>query len=128
MKHARKDYDRFQDPDKLIPEDEPVFLLRAQDKCAVEAVYHWANEAEQAGASDSIVLAARTHASAMKAWTKKKVPDMPSTIDVTSERFSKQERITLRDALDFMLENPHTKGDKALEITVDNLFKKLGLV
>jgi hypothetical protein len=30
MKHARDDYNRIQDPAGLIPEDEPVFLLRAQ--------------------------------------------------------------------------------------------------
>lgn len=32
MKHARQDYDRIQDPENKIPADEPVFLLRAQDK------------------------------------------------------------------------------------------------
>ncbi len=33
MKHGRKDYDeRIQDSAKKIGEDEPVFLLRAQDE------------------------------------------------------------------------------------------------
>ena len=32
MKHLREDYDRIQDPAGKIGEDEPVFLLRAQDK------------------------------------------------------------------------------------------------
>ncbi len=31
MKHLRTDYDRIQDPFGKIGEDEPVFLLRAQD-------------------------------------------------------------------------------------------------
>lgn len=31
MKHARPDYDRFQDPENKIGEDEPVMLFRAQD-------------------------------------------------------------------------------------------------
>jgi len=35
MKHARSDYDRIQDPEGKIPEDEPVFLLRACDPAAV---------------------------------------------------------------------------------------------
>lgn len=34
MKHAREDYNRFQDPLELIPKDEPVMLFRAQDKFA----------------------------------------------------------------------------------------------
>lgn len=34
MRHARVDYNRIQDPAGLIPEDEPVFLLRAQDTLA----------------------------------------------------------------------------------------------
>lgn len=38
MRHARKDYERFQDPEGKIPNDEPVFLLRAKDKYAAEAV------------------------------------------------------------------------------------------
>lgn len=31
MRHSRNDYNRIQDPLALIPADEPVFLLRAQD-------------------------------------------------------------------------------------------------
>jgi len=42
MKHARKDYDRIQDPDGKIPEDEPVFIVRAQDICAGDTVRAWA--------------------------------------------------------------------------------------
>ena len=34
MRHARPDYNRFQDPENLIPQDEPVLLLRGQDKLA----------------------------------------------------------------------------------------------
>ena len=32
MKHLRDDYNRIQDPAGKIGEDEPVFLLRAQDR------------------------------------------------------------------------------------------------
>lgn len=31
MRHAREDYNRIQDPAGKIHEDEPVFLMRAQD-------------------------------------------------------------------------------------------------
>lgn len=37
MRHARPDYDRFQDPAGLIPEDE-VILIRGQDQAAIPAM------------------------------------------------------------------------------------------
>lgn len=40
MKHARPDYDRIQDPAGIIPEDEPVFLLRGQDRYAAPQLRH----------------------------------------------------------------------------------------
>lgn len=45
MKHAREDYNRIQDPAGLIPEDEPVFLLRGQDMFAPELVLAWVRKA-----------------------------------------------------------------------------------
>jgi len=45
MKHAREDYNRIQDPDEKIPDNEPVFLLRGQDVLAPnllrEVVVKW---------------------------------------------------------------------------------------
>jgi hypothetical protein len=39
MIHAREDYNqRIQDSAGIIPDDEPVFLLRAQDRLAREAL------------------------------------------------------------------------------------------
>lgn len=43
MRHAREDYNRFQDPSGKIPEDEPVFLLRGQDLLAPATLRCWAN-------------------------------------------------------------------------------------
>lgn len=77
MLHAREDYNRIQDPEDLIPEDEPVFLLRAQDDIAARVVRYWADQAEEAGANPDIVARARAHAEKMEAWQTKKVPDMP---------------------------------------------------
>ena len=83
MKHARKDYDRIQDPEGKIPDDEPVFLLRGQDICAPSAVLCWAAFAEHAGANPEIVQAAKDQAKAMIRWQTNirhgaaKVPDMP---------------------------------------------------
>lgn len=44
MKHNRKDYDRIQDPEGLIPKDEPVFLLRGKDAYTPATVRYWANK------------------------------------------------------------------------------------
>jgi len=80
LKHAREDYKRIQDPSGLIPEDEPVFLLRGQDVLASDTIYFWADAAEKAGVDSKMVEAARNHAVAMDIWQAKhfsKVPDMP---------------------------------------------------
>ena len=42
MRHGRSDYqERIQDSANIIPAEEPVFLLRAQDKLAPEMVKHY---------------------------------------------------------------------------------------
>lgn len=84
MRHARADYNRIQDPEMLIEEDEPVFLLRGKDVVAPAAVMHWAVAAESVGASADIVAAARRQAEAMLAWQKRRgaqIPDMPLGAD-----------------------------------------------
>lgn len=83
MRHARPDYDRFQDPAHLIPEDEPVFLIRAKDIVGADAVRAWADLAERAGAAPDIVAAARLHADNMTTWrilhdNGGQIPDMPA--------------------------------------------------
>lgn len=80
MRHAREDYNRIQDPAGLIPEDEPVFLIRGQDFAAPVAVRAWANEAAFQGADTEIIEAARRQADAMEDWQATHgggVPDMP---------------------------------------------------
>jgi len=81
MLHAREDYqERIQDSAHIIPEDEPVFLIRAQDKLAPEVVSHWAHLADLYGADRKIVRAAQGQVKAMRKWQKihgSKVPDMP---------------------------------------------------
>lgn len=82
MKHARADYDRIQDPAGLIPEDEPVFLLRGQDILAPAIVDAWADMAIERGAAPHIIGAAREQARRMREWGfahSAKVPDMPPT-------------------------------------------------
>ena len=43
MIHAREDYNRIQDPTGKIPADEPVFLLRAQDRYFIKTVQYYAS-------------------------------------------------------------------------------------
>lgn len=61
---------------RVIPADEPVFLIRGQDIVGAAAVLAWADLAEEAGAALDIVDRARDHARAMDEWPKKKVPDL----------------------------------------------------
>ena len=80
MKHAREDYNRIQDPAGLIPENEPVFLLRAQDKHAPEVVAFWASLVHREGGDGEIANMAMRQSRAMKDWQHahgKKVPDLP---------------------------------------------------
>jgi hypothetical protein len=83
MKHAREDYNRIQDPAGLIPEDEPVFLMRAPDLAAPFAVMAWVQEAMRFGAADAILRAAFEQALAMRrsqarGYPHAKIPDMPA--------------------------------------------------
>jgi len=56
-------------------DDEPIFVLRAQDRLAPELVRRWADEAERAGCSSAKVIEARTVADAMERWPSRKLPD-----------------------------------------------------
>lgn len=83
MKHEREDYNRIQDPAGLIPENEPVFLIRGQDVLSASAVGAWADLAELEGASPRIVASARRQATLMEKWQAEhgaKIPDMPDTV------------------------------------------------
>lgn len=80
MKHARPDYNRIQDPANIIPDDEPVFLLRGKDVAAPAAIEAWCVEAKKRGAADNIIEAARKQAAAMRLYQQEyhsDVPDMP---------------------------------------------------
>lgn len=68
MKHAREDYNRIQDPSNLIPEDEPVFLIRAQDPASSEVLRYYAVVAGHEGASKEHIGRCITQAEAMDDW------------------------------------------------------------
>jgi hypothetical protein len=75
MIHAREDYDRIQDDQ--IPADEPVFLLRGQDRTAAAVVRYWAELNTKLPDGDmQAVGAAREHAELMDRWPKHKTADL----------------------------------------------------
>ena len=59
---------------RLIPWNEPVFLLRAQDPLAVEAVNAWLKAAEHIGIDHRLTDLVRKHVKLMSAWPTKELP------------------------------------------------------
>jgi len=80
MKFGREDYNkRIIDTENKIPVDEPVFLLRAQDKFAPKLLLQWAMEVRLAGGDPKVAAEAEEHAQNMLDWQKvhgSKNPDM----------------------------------------------------
>jgi hypothetical protein len=79
MKHFREDYNRIQDPAGLIPENEPVFLLRGQDKLAPSLLLRWAAELRLQGGNPEMARIVEDGAQEMIEWQKninKKLPDL----------------------------------------------------
>ena len=81
MKHARADYARFQDPAGLIPEDEPVFLLRGQDVAAPATLRFWADHAIRLGADMGIAILAHTQANYMEQWQRTRTSKIPDVVE-----------------------------------------------
>ncbi len=79
MKHAREDYNRIQDPAGLIPEDEPVILLRGQDKLAPLVLRYYAMLCRRAKADDAADLI-DAQVDLMLKWHKRKIPDLPTKL------------------------------------------------
>lgn len=79
MKHNRLDYqDRIIDMAGIIPEDEPVFVLRAQDPIAARAVRHWAQSLRNAGGDPAVCDSAERQAEAMEAFGRGKALKLPT--------------------------------------------------
>lgn len=83
MRHARSDFDRIQDPEGKIPEDEPVFLIRAQDWSAPATLRFWA--AQNALSAPELAAAVERHAKRMDDWQTmhgNKIPDAPEGVEL----------------------------------------------
>lgn len=64
-------------PHSDIPAEEPVFILRAQDRFAASAVRFWAFSMVNHGGDQATFEAAMAQAAALEAWPVKKMPDIP---------------------------------------------------
>lgn len=76
MKHAREDYNRFQDPENKIPEDEPVMLFRAQDKHFISVLEYYRNLVVEDDPGNPIVELVEAHIELARKWPVRKVPDI----------------------------------------------------
>lgn len=78
MIHAREDYNRFQDPENKIGQDEPVMLFRAQDIHFLDVLNYYANELEAVN-NMQVAKKVREHYKLAKQWRKThkyKEPDL----------------------------------------------------
>lgn len=94
MLHARRDYDRIQDPalhdssllsagSSPIWEDEPVFLVRAKDAAFCDTVMAWMQSHLDAGGDPALHRAVAAHLERAVAWQQKhgtKLADAPHEV------------------------------------------------
>lgn len=83
MRHARDDYNRIQDPAGIIPDDEPVLLIRGQDKAATQTAFAWADENDRLGGDPRLSEAVRCQAEAIARWQVQhsaKIADVPADV------------------------------------------------
>ncbi len=84
MLHGRSDYNSGE-AQKKIPEDEPVFLLRAKDQLAAGAVKQYAKAVEiHLGAEAAAPIFAWVKR--MDEWPDKKMPDVPEGVTQGGEK------------------------------------------
>lgn len=60
---------------KNVPENEPLFLVRAQDFLSDETVMYWANRADELRVNEEKINEARNLARQMRHYRPKKYPD-----------------------------------------------------
>ncbi len=85
MLHARKDYnERIQDSDGIIPMEEPVFLLRAQDVLMLPVLEHYLMLLRARNKHDKpLEIAVVRHIARTMAWYlahEPKEPDIPLSV------------------------------------------------
>jgi len=79
MKHARKDYQRIQDPENKIGKDEPVFLLRAKDRLMIPTMNTWIAYAQKAKVDKKMIQMVEDFKTEVMFWQQEngcKTPDL----------------------------------------------------
>lgn len=89
MLHARTDYNvRIQDSENKIGENEPVFLLRAQDKCMIPTLWAYLRTLRTDEDYDrDVELAILRHIERTEEWQRikgKRAPDCPTEYVVSA--------------------------------------------
>lgn len=86
---GRQDYDQTVKLSSLQP-GEPIFVLRAQDAAAADAVRAWAAIAHGLGAPAEALEMALQQADRMAAWPDKKAPDGPDLAEGSRKQLRNQ--------------------------------------
>ena len=114
MNFGREDYNRrIIDTDDKIPQDEPVFFLRAKDAIAPDLLLRWAHKLRLQGGDPNMARNAEDHAQLMIDWQKEngcRTPDM----------YVSTERKRWKEELEKELKGSELNFDK-----VEDLFKKI---
>ena len=96
MIHAREDYNRIQDPEHKIKEDEPVILFRAQDKYFNDVLsFYLQLIAQDEQVQNEMIQSITNHLVLSTLWRSKnkdkiKTPDIPLLIDQTENTSDSQ--------------------------------------
>lgn len=127
MKHSREDYNfRIQDAAKVIPADEPVFLLRGKDIFAPGLLLDYAKQLRLAGGDPEMARNVEDWAQEMIVWQKAnpdkmlakgrlRLPDMPKereVVKILSEPYETTEGFFAVDVLAKF-------GEKEVETTLE---------
>jgi hypothetical protein len=74
---GRRDYNLIGTEDDPIPQNEPVFILRAQDALALPIMLMYAVLAETQLSDPRLAAKVREHADLFRVWPTRKKPDLP---------------------------------------------------
>jgi len=111
MDFGREDYnENIKDLSGRIPDNEPVFLLRAQDPFAPELLMRWAMKLRLAGGSPDSANSANNLAQKMLDWQREhgtKTPDMMKASKFTNTKLKRADASILK----WMKENQYIKDE-----------------
>lgn len=139
MKHFRADYnERIQDNANLIPEDEPVFLLRGQDIFTPGLMLDWAKQLRLAGGDPESAQLIENGASEVIQWQKEhpermvknnrlRLPDMPkerTVIKLLSKPYEEDGGIKCVDVL--VIDSAGVKTETTMQVHTDEQLAEIG--